>query len=159
MTVPPPRLGFLLAGVVFVADQLTKWWMLAEVLDPPNTILLTPFLNVVLVLNRGVSFGMFGTAPDWMPLALVVISLAISVALALWMRLAKERLLAAGLGLVVGGALGNVVDRIRFGAVVDFLDLHWADWHWPAFNVADAAITLGVVLLLLDALKSTPDKT
>ncbi len=74
------------------------------------------------------------------------------------MRLAKEGLLAAGLGLVVGGALGNVVDRIRFGAVVDFLDLHWAGWHWPAFNVADAAITLGVALLLLDALKSTPGK-
>ncbi|MEE8084556.1 MAG: signal peptidase II, partial [Alphaproteobacteria bacterium] len=98
----------------------------------------------------------FGSAPQWVGWALVVFALAIAAALSIWLRGVTERLLAAGLGLVVGGAVGNVVDRVRFGAVVDFLDLHWGDFHWPAFNVADSAITVGVVLLILDALKTRP---
>ncbi len=158
MAMSPPRLGFVLAAAVLIGDQLVKWWMLAGLLDPPRTIVLAPFMNIVLVLNRGVSFGMFASAPDWVPWALVAMSVVIAAALAIWLRLATDRLLAAGLGLVVGGALGNVIDRVRFGAVVDFLDLHWGGHHWPAFNVADAAITLGVVLLLLDALKTRPEK-
>jgi signal peptidase II len=91
-----------------------------------------------------------------MPWVLVLFALGISAALAIWLKNANERLLAAGLGLVIGGAVGNVIDRIRFGAVVDFLDFHWGDFHWPAFNLADSAITVGVVLLVLDALKTRP---
>ena len=156
MNLSAPRFGFLFASLVLLADQLTKWWMLVEVMKPPRVMALAPFLNIVLVMNPGVSFGMFGSAPQWVGWALVVFALAIAAALSIWLRGVTERLLAAGLGLVVGGAVGNVVDRVRFGAVVDFLDLHWGDFHWPAFNVADSAITVGVVLLVLDTLKSRP---
>ena len=157
MNLSAPRLGFLVASLVLLADQLTKWWMLVEVMKPPRVIPLAPFLNIVLVMNPGVSFWILGSAPQWVGWVLVVFALAIVAALSIWLRGVTERLLAAGLGLVVGGAVGNVVDRVRFGAVVDFLDLHWGDFHWPAFNVADSAITVGVVLLVLDALKSRPD--
>jgi signal peptidase II len=150
----PPRVGVLIAINVLVIDQLSKWWILAVVMDPPRQIVLTPFLNFVLVYNRGVSFGMFGAAPQWMPWVLTVFALAIAVGLGIWLRRAGDNWLAAGLGLVIGGAVGNVVDRLRFGAVVDFIDVHAAGWHWPAFNVADSAITAGVALLLFDALKS-----
>ena len=78
--------------------------------------------------------------------------LAVTLALVIWLRRVETRLLAAAIGLVIGGALGNVIDRFRYGAVVDFLDLHWDDFHWPAFNLADAAISVGVVVLLMDAL-------
>ena len=157
MNLSAPRLGFLVASLVLLADQFTKWWMLVDVMNPPRVMPLAPFLNIVLVMNPGVSFGMFGSAPQWVGWALVVFALGIAAALSIWLRGVTERLLAAGLGLVVGGAVGNVVDRVRFGAVVDFLDLHWGDFHWPAFNVADSAITVGVVLLILDALKTRPD--
>ena len=159
MNLSAPRLGFLIASLVLLSDQLTKWWMLVEVMKPPRMIPLAPFLNIVLVMNPGVSFGMLGSAPQWVGWGLVVFALAIVAALSIWLRGVTERLLAAGLGLIVGGAVGNVVDRIRFGAVGDFLDLHWGDFHWPAFNVADSAITVGVVLLVLDALKIRPDSS
>ena len=157
MNLSAPRLGFLVASLVLLADQFTKWWMLVDVMNPPRVMPLAPFLNIVLVMNPGVSFGILGSAPQWVGWVLVVFALAIVAALSIWLRSVTERLLAAGLGLVVGGALGNVVDRVRFGAVVDFLDLHWGGFHWPAFNVADSAITVGVVLLILDALKTRPD--
>jgi len=156
MNLSAPRFGFLAASLVLLADQLTKWWMLVEVMKPPRVMPLGPFLNIVLVMNPGVSFGMFGSAPQWVGWALVAFALVIVAALSIWLRGVTERLLAAGLGLVVGGAVGNVVDRVRFGAVVDFLDLHWGDFHRPAFNVADSAITVGVVLLVFDALKTRP---
>lgn len=157
MNLSAPRLGFLVASLVLLADQFTKWWMLVDVMNPPRVMPLAPFLNIVLVMNPGVSFGILGSAPQWVGWVLVVFALAIVAALSIWLRSVTERLLAAGLGLVVGGAVGNVVDRVRFGAVVDFLDLHWGGFHWPAFNVADSAITVGVVLLILDALKTRPD--
>ena len=152
MNLSAPRLGFLVASLVLVADQFTKWWMLVEVMKPPRVIPLAPFLNIVLVMNPGVSFGMLGSAPQWVGWVLVVFALAIVAALSIWLRGVTERLLAAGLGLVVGGAVGNVVDRVRFGAVVDFLDFYLAGWHWPAFNLADSSIFLGVAILVFDGL-------
>jgi signal peptidase II len=95
---------------------------------------------------------MFNRGSDEAAWILVLVALAITGAMAWWLARAPSRLVAAALGLVIGGALGNVVDRIRFGAVFDFVDLHVAGWHWPAFNVADAAIVAGAGLLLLDAL-------
>ncbi len=150
-------LGIVAAGVL-VLDQLSKWWILDAVMNPPRIVPLTSFFNIVLVLNRGVSFGLFSAAPHWMPWILSGFAVTVAAALAIWLRRADNRLLAAALGLVIGGALGNVADRIRFGAVVDFLDLHLGGYHWPAFNVADSAITIGVGLLLLDALKSSPKR-
>ena len=123
------------------------------VMVPPKIIEITSFFDLVLVYNRGASFGIFSNAPDWVGFALIVFACLISIGLAFWMWHADGKLLAFALALVAGGAVGNVIDRIRLGAVVDFLDLHVGGWHWPAFNIADSAITIGVVLLILDSLK------
>jgi signal peptidase II len=152
----PRRLGLLLAVAVLVLDQLSKWWIMTVVMAPPKPVVLAPFFNIVLVFNRGVSFGMFGAAPHWMPWLLLGFALAVAGGLGVWLMRARNRWLGAGLGLVIGGAIGNAIDRVRLGAVVDFLDVHAAGYHWPAFNVADSAITVGVLLLLFDSLKSNP---
>ena len=153
----PPRLGYGLAIGVFALDQLTKWWILTFVMVPPRMIEITSFFNLVQVMNPGISFGMFGDAPGWMSWVLAGFALCISLVLLIWLRRTDTRLLASALGLVMGGALGNVIDRMRFGAVLDFLDFHAAGMHWFAFNVADSAISIGVGLLILDALKPTPE--
>ena len=145
------RLGIGLAALTLVLDQLTKWLVLFWVMDPPRVIPVLPFFNLVVVWNQGVSFGMFGggTVPPW---AFVVLSGVIVVALLVWLRRADSLWTRIAIGLVIGGAIGNVVDRILFGAVFDFLDVHVAGWHWPAFNVADSAISIGAVLLLVESL-------
>ena len=145
------RLGLRVGLLVVVLDQISKWWILANV-SAGTPIPMAPFFNLVLTGNRGVSFGMFANEHAVMPYVLVAVSLAISAFLLVWMRRAKRALVVAALGLVVGGAIGNVIDRLRFGAVVDFLDFHAFGWHWPAFNVADAGITVGVLLILVDGL-------
>ena len=145
------RLGFLLAVVIAVADQATKVWALDGWFDPPRVIEVTSFFNLVAVWNTGVSFGFLAGYSDWMPLALSAFAVAVTIGLAIWLWRSEGRVLAIGLGLVIGGAIGNVVDRLRFGAVVDFIDLHAAGYHWPAFNLADSAITIGVGLLLIDS--------
>lgn len=144
-------LGLSLAAAIVALDQLSKWWIVERAMQPPRVIPVTPFFNLVMGWNRGVSFGMFNseTAVAWVFIAL---ALAIVVFLGLWLRKAERALVAAALGLVIGGAIGNVIDRARFGAVADFLDFHALGRHWPAFNVADAAISLGAAFLLLDAL-------
>lgn len=151
------RLGLLVAAVVVIADRLVKWWAIDALADTPYGVEILPFFNLVLVENRGISFGLFGggTLP---PSLLAAVALAVTLALVIWLRRVETRLLAAAIGLVIGGALGNVIDRFRYGAVVDFLDLHWDDFHWPAFNLADAAISVGVVVLLMDALLIGPER-
>jgi signal peptidase II len=155
----PFRVGMSAALLVFVLDQVTKVLILSVVMTPPRRIpVIDGFFDLVLVMNRGVSFGVLGGAPGWVTIALIVFAILLSVVLCIWMWHADAVLLATGLGLVIGGAVGNVVDRFRFGAVVDFLDFYVSDRHWPAFNVADSAITVGVALLILDSLKSKPSK-
>lgn len=151
------RLGLLVAAAVVIADRLVKWWAIDALADTPYGVEILPFFNLVLVENRGISFGLFGggTLP---PSLLAAVALAVTLALVIWLRRVETRLLAAAIGLVIGGALGNVIDRFRYGAVVDFLDLHWDDFHWPAFNLADAAISVGVVVLLMDALLIGPER-
>lgn len=146
------RFGLIVAVPVILLDQVTKWWILYAVMDPPRIIPVTDFFNIVLVWNRGVSFGMFGTESPWGPVLLSALALIISAGLVIWLRRVEERFLAAAIGLVLGGAIGNVIDRVQYGAVADFLDFHAFGYHWPAFNVADSAITVGVVLLLYDSL-------
>lgn len=146
------RLGFGVAGLVLILDQIVKWLVLAAFLDDPRTVIVTDFFNLVLVWNRGVSFGLFASGAAWAPYALIGLALAISAFLVFWLRRAETRLLSAAIGLVLGGAIGNVVDRARFQAVVDFLDFHAFGYHWPAFNVADSAITVGAVMILADGL-------
>jgi signal peptidase II len=146
------RLGLTVALVLLGLDQLTKWVAL-EVLDlPSRPIAVTPFLNLVMVWNRGVSFGMLDTLGAVAPWLLSGLAVAVVVALLLWLRRSEHAVMAVGLGLVIGGALGNVIDRLRYGAVVDFLDFHLAGWHWPAFNLADAGICVGAGLIVVDGL-------
>ena len=149
------HLGMILATVVVAADQAVKWWILEVVMHPPRVIEITGFFNLVLAWNRGVSFGLLnGEAAPWL---LAAVALAISLALGLWLRQAERILIAVGLGLILGGALGNLIDRIRFGAVTDFLDFHAFGVHFWAFNVADSAITLGVTVLIIDGLFAEGD--
>ncbi|CAA7613206.1 signal peptidase II [Magnetospirillum sp. UT-4] len=156
------RPGLILAAIVMILDQATKWWIVETVMRPegvaetpffsPVRIEVLPVFDLVMAWNRGVSFGIFNTDGPWNALVLSVLSLVISGGLVLWLHKAETRLVGYALGAIIGGALGNVVDRIRWGAVADFLDVHVAGWHWPAFNLADSAITVGAVLLVLDAL-------
>lgn len=140
----------LLAGLLAL-DQASKWLVLQAFADG-GALAVTPFLNLVLVWNPGVSFGMLAGLGDARPGLLAAVTLAIVALLVLWLRREERRPARLALVLVIAGALGNLVDRVRFGAVVDFLDLHLAGYHWPAFNVADSAIVVGAGLLLLDGL-------
>lgn len=137
-----------LAGLLIVADQASKFWLLAS-FHPGESLYLTPFFNLVLAFNTGAAFSFLAGAGGWQKWFFVILALAISVWLvAMIRRHAAERLLPLAFALVLGGALGNVLDRLRIGAVVDFLQFHYAGWYFPAFNVADSAITCGVALLL-----------
>ena len=137
-----------LAGLVIVLDQLTKLWVLAT-LKLGERIEVTSFFNLVLVFNPGAAFSFLSDAGGWQRWFFVVLAIAVSGWLTFLIRRhAAERLLPLAAALILGGALGNVIDRIRFGAVADFLDVHAAGWHWPAFNIADSAIRVGVALLV-----------
>lgn len=143
-----------IAVLAIVFDQLTKWWIVENI---PNggSVTVLPVLNIIHTYNPGAAWSMFanaGGAQRWIFSGLAVV---VSIVLIWWLRrlaLATQTLLIAGLTLILGGAIGNVIDRLRFGAVFDFLDFHVAGWHWPAFNVADSAICIGVFLLCIDAL-------
>jgi signal peptidase II len=147
---PRPLAWFGLAALVLVADLATKAVVLAH-FAPGQGKVVTPFFNLVLVFNKGAAFSFLAAAPGWQtPLFAgfaVVASLVIS-----WLLVkdARKTLFCGGLALILGGALGNLVDRLRFGGVVDFLDFHAFGWHWPAFNVADSAITVGAAILILE---------
>lgn len=153
----PLRLGLPFAAALLVADQLSKWWIL-EVLRLPEIrqvkLLDLGFagFDLTMVWNRGVTFGLL--AGDTLPHRLMLAGLALIVCAVLlrWMARAENRLTTLALGGIVGGAIGNVIDRLRFGAVVDFADAWVGSFHWYVFNLADAAIVLGVVALIGDAL-------
>jgi signal peptidase II len=137
-----------LALLVLVLDQISKGWVLANFRLMDRQIV-TSFFNLVLVFNAGASFSFLADAGGWQKWFFVALALGISLwLLSLLRKHAHERLMPAALSLILGGAIGNVVDRLRFDAVVDFLDFHLAGYHWPAFNVADSAIFVGVALML-----------
>lgn len=143
----------VIAILVFVADQLTKAWALARLQHAEPVVVVPGLVDLTLVLNPGVAFGIFaGVPPEWRWLV-TLFSLA---ALGLLCSVAMRVIPGPGwfgrvaLGLVFGGAAGNLLDRWRLGAVVDFVDLHWRGYHWPAFNVADSAITVGAVIVILE---------
>lgn len=145
-------IGLSIAAAVIVLDQLTKYLIVHVVMSPPQLIEVTSFFNIVMVWNRGASFGLFSTQSAWTPVILGTVAVLISIALLVWLFRAQSKWLAAALALVIGGALGNAIDRAVYGAVADFLDFYAYAYHWPAFNVADIAISIGVVMLLLDGL-------
>lgn len=152
------RPGLLLAVIILVLDQISKWWVVERIMRPegvaetpfftPHSIEILPVLHMVMAWNRGVSFGMFNNDGPWNALILSALALVISVCLIVWMRKAEGLWMKLSLGLIVGGALGNVIDRVRWGAVADFIFFHVGTFEWPAFNVADTAISVGAVLLL-----------
>ena len=141
-----------LAAGVLVLDQVTKWLILAVVMQPPRVVEVTGFLNLVLVYNKGVSFGLFGGRGAWTIWVFSALAVAIVAGLMTWLFRRGGLWHTIAVGLICGGALGNVVDRLRFGSVVDFVDFYAGSWHWPAFNVADSAITIGVAVLLVHGL-------
>jgi len=147
------RLALALAAVVLILDQASKWVILTQFMDPPQVVEVTGFFNLVLTYNTGVSFGLLGgAAATWKPWALGGLALVVSIGLLFWLARQPERLLVLAVGLIVGGALGNALDRAHQPGVVDFLDFYLLGWHWPAFNLADSAIFLGVAILVFDGL-------
>jgi signal peptidase II len=147
----PLARGLAIAALIVVLDQLTKWWILERIMLPPRLIEVTPFFNLVLTWNRGVSFGMFNTDSPLNVWLLPLVAIVIIVMLVAWLSRAERPILVVALGAVIGGAIGNLIDRIRFGAVADFLDVHAFGYHWPAFNIADSAITIGVAVLIFNS--------
>jgi signal peptidase II len=152
--------GYILALMVFVLDQATKWVVTFPLqLQFRREIEIVPFFDLRWVENRGVSMGFLTASSEATRWLLVALTTAIALFVAIWLWREKRRDDAWGLALVLGGALGNIVDRIRFGYVVDFMDLHFGEWRpFLVFNVADAAITIGVLLLLLRALLTRKEK-
>jgi len=145
--------AYALALVVLVLDQLSKFWVLSVLrLEERGSIELLPVFSLSMVWNRGVSFGLLQAQQDLARWGLVAFSAAVAVALIVWARRVQRPLLAGALGLVIGGAVGNLIDRVRFGAVADFLDVSGLGFFPWVFNVADSAITVGVLLLILDSL-------
>ncbi|MEP4379993.1 MAG: signal peptidase II [Alphaproteobacteria bacterium] len=149
------RWALLFVGVLIAVDQISKRVMLGLVFDPPSIIPVTSFFNLVPVWNRGISFGLLGGAETsrWI---LVALALVIVGFLFIWLARAGQGVIRFALLLVIGGALSNVIDRVVYGAVVDFIDIHGFGWHWPAFNLADMVIVLGTALLLYDGLFGSP---
>lgn len=154
-----------LAGLVLVLDQATKWLVMHWFDQAPGiggapwacvpaarSIPVTGFFEFVLSCNRGISFGILNRGDPAIPWILAALTIVIVGFLLVWLRRAETGLVALGLALVIGGALGNLVDRVALGAVVDFLHFHAGRWSFPAFNLADSAITLGVAALLVDSL-------
>jgi signal peptidase II len=169
-------LGLAVIGAIILADQYTKWlvidtvvsmekhagsgffnWLLTQkkiefFINERETfkaVTLTPFLNFVMVWNQGISFGMLDTNSPHMPLVFISISVMASLLMLIWLALATRGTQAFSLMLIIGGALANVADRIRFGAVADFIDLHAGEYHWPAFNLADSCIVLGAGIMVI----------
>ncbi|WP_343560365.1 signal peptidase II [Kiloniella sp. b19] len=149
-------LAVLLAAVFGLLDQWSKWIILNDVMNPPQVIEVTGFFNLVLVYNRGVSFGLFGGTGDAEMRVLFLSVLAVAIVLWVFWWLWKEprALMVWSVGLIAGGAMGNVYDRWTQPGVVDFLDFHLSGYHWPAFNVADSLVFIGVALILIDGLFS-----
>ena len=156
---PDAKRWYALAVLIVILDQLSKWLAL-ETIGLGETIYVAPFWNWVLTYNPGAAFSFLADQPGWQRWFFSILAIAVSVWIALELRKHPEqKLLSLALTLVMGGALGNVIDRVRFGAVVDFIQWHAAGFYWPAFNVADSAITVGAILLVFEQLTATNKKS
>ncbi|ALG69426.2 signal peptidase II [Beggiatoa leptomitoformis] len=142
-----------LSLLTLVLDQLTKFWA-SQVLTYQEPYSIIPFLNFTLVHNTGAAFSFLAEAGGWQRYFLTALAVIVSLIMVVWLsRLsANQKWLAATIALILGGALGNLIDRVLYGYVIDFIDIYYQAWHFPAFNIADSAITVGAVMLLIDAL-------
>jgi signal peptidase II len=151
---PLRRLGIWIVALVFLADQALKLWLLFGLrLAEEGPFQLAPFLEIVLAWNRGISYGLFQQSTDFGRWALVAISIVAAIWLGRWLWRADDRLTVVSLALIIGGALGNGLDRIVYGAVVDFVHVHVGSFSWYIFNIADAAIVFGVLGLLYESFR------
>lgn len=143
----------LIVLLVIALDQISKAWILYDLMNPPRVIPIFPFLDFVLTWNRGVGFGLLKAQSLWGTMALIALALGISAGLGAWIWRTTDKLLLISLSMIIGGAIGNIIDRLRFGAVLDFIYVHVYifNYHFPAFNIADSAITVGVCLLILES--------
>lgn len=148
---PFSRLGVSIAVAAALADQLHKWWMLAVYdIDARGKVIVNSFFNLVYYSNKGISFSMLQSG-EVGQYALASFAFAVSLFLLVWLaRAGDSRLMAVSVGLIVGGAIGNAIDRLHLGGVADFFEFHYAGYYWPAFNIADSAIVAGVAGLLYD---------
>jgi len=146
--------------IVLLLDQATKLWVDGS-MKLYQTIELNSFVQLTYLRNTGAAFSFLSDAGGWQRWFFVGLALIVTVVLTVWVsRLpANSKWLAISLTLILGGALGNVIDRIAYGYVIDFIDVFYQDWHWPAFNIADSAICIGVVMMLLDSFRKEPDSS
>ncbi|WP_353217019.1 signal peptidase II [Sandarakinorhabdus sp.] len=153
-----PNRGYMLAGVVLVLDQISKYWVMNVIRLPDSGGMdVLAFFRLTFVGNAGVSMGLLPAGSDLARWLLTFVTAGIALAVAFWLRREKHVVDIAALGLVLGGAIGNIIDRVRFGYVVDFLHFFWQQYSFYVFNLADAAITLGVILLLARAVFAPSD--
>jgi signal peptidase II len=170
------RLGLAIAVLALLLDQLSKWWVRDVLMDPPQNINVTAFFDIVFAWNRGIAFSLFRSDSPAAPWIMAAVALVIVIGLGIWLSRMVHRWPAVALGLVIGGAIGNVLDRIRFNAVFDFLWFHGEAYpgfcraldgvglgsfgcQWPAFNLADTGICVGVAMLVLDGLFRREEKS
>jgi signal peptidase II len=157
---PMPMLKWVwLSGFVLVVDQITKWFANTSI-ALYETIEVIPFFNFTLAYNYGAAFSFLADAGGWQRWFFTVIAAVFSIVIIVWLAKLKSsaKLEAISLSLILGGAIGNLIDRVIYGYVIDFLDVYYQDYHWPAFNIADSAICVGAVLLILDSFRSTPEE-
>ena len=142
-----------LTALTVILDQVTKQMVVAS-MRLYESIAVIPFFNITYVHNTGAAFSFLSDAGGWQRWFFAALAFVVSLVISVWLARLKnnEVLLAISLSLILGGAIGNLIDRLLYGYVIDFLDVYYKTWHWPAFNVADSAITLGVVLLLLESI-------
>lgn len=145
-------MGLVAGAVVLVADQASKYWIINGLqLQTLRSVVVLPLLNLTWVENRGITFGLLRGDGAWSAIILAAVALAVVAALLVWLRRAERALVAIALGCIAGGAVGNVLDRLRLGYVVDFIHAHAFGWSWYVFNVADAAIVCGVAALVIES--------
>ncbi len=147
-------LGLTVAAAAFVLDQLSKWYVADFFLKNIPSVAFGKYFSITEAWNTGVSFSMFNEGGIWGTVLLSVFALIVVFFLLSWLKNEPNRLIQASLGLIIGGALGNVCDRVRFGAVYDFLDFHYNSWSWPVFNLADSFICIGAFLIIAHSLLS-----
>ena len=145
-------LGLGCALVIIILDQISKYYVMENILNEYGAISFTSFFNLVRAWNTGVSFSMFNDGGTTGTILLSVMSIVIICFLIYWLYKEKEKIIQVSLGFIIGGALGNVIDRITRGAVFDFLDFHIGEHHWPAFNVADSFICIGATIIIIHGL-------
>lgn len=144
----------LIALAVLISDQLTKYWAATVLIK--GSVPVAPFLSFTLVHNTGAAFGFMSDAGGWQNIFFMAVAALASVLIVVMLWRLQDRWVGYALALILGGAVGNLVDRVLHGFVVDFIDVYYGTWHWPAFNIADSAITIGAIVLLIDAFRPKP---